>query len=91
MSDLRVRRSVRVVSWPKKDMFAVTVDGTVLMNAAALEDVDLAELVGKKGVFVGVVLQARELRLLSERLYDATSEAAAFISGGRRKRRRRRR
>ncbi len=78
------------MSWPKKDMFAVTVDGKVLMNARCLEGVDLAKLAGKKGVFVGVVLQPRELRLLSEHVYDACSEAAARISGGRWKRKRRR-
>ncbi len=74
------------MSWPKEDLFAVTVDGRVLMNARCLDDVDLAKLVRKKGVFVGVVLQARELRLLSERLYDAYSEAAAQFSGRRRRR-----
>ena len=48
---------------------------------------DLAELATKKGVFVGVVLSKGEVRKLSERMYDASSEAAAFVSGGRRKKR----
>ena len=45
--------------WPERDLFAITSDGTVLMNAAVLDDVDLAKLVRKKGIFVGVVLSAR--------------------------------
>jgi hypothetical protein len=65
-------------------MFAVTVDGKVLMNAHAIDDVDLAKLVKKKGVFVGVPLSKKEARKLSEHVYDACSEVAAFISGGRR-------
>ncbi|HEX7602099.1 MAG TPA: hypothetical protein VF316_10855 [Polyangiaceae bacterium] len=75
------------MKWPKEDMFAVTIDGKVLMNARALDDVDLAELATKKGVFVSVVLSKGEVRKLSERMYDSSSEAAAFISGGRRKKR----
>ena len=79
------------MKWPKEDMFAITVDGKVLINARALDDADLAKLAEKKtGVFVGVVLQARESRLLSEHLYDACSEAAARIGGRRRKRTRKR-
>jgi len=74
--------------WPERDLFAITSDGTVLMNMAALDDADLAKLVRRKGVFVGVVLQARELRLLLARLHEASSEAAGFISGRRRARRR---
>ena len=73
------------MSWPREDMFAVTSDGKVLMNARALDDIDLAELAAKKGVFVGVVLSKGEVRKLSERMYDASSEAAAFISGDRRR------
>jgi hypothetical protein len=68
-------------------MFAVTVDGKVLLNARALDDVDMTKLARQKHVFVGVVLTKREVRRLSERVYDACSEAAAFISGKRRKRR----
>ncbi|HEX7600903.1 MAG TPA: hypothetical protein VF316_04830 [Polyangiaceae bacterium] len=79
------------MKWPKEDLFAITVDGKVLMNARALDDVDLTELATKKKVFVGVVLSKREVRKLSERLYDASSEAAAFISGGRQRKKRNRR
>ena len=74
------------MKWPKEDMFAITIDGKVLMNARALDDVDLAELATRKGTFIGVVLSKGEVRRLSERMYDASSEAAAFISGGRRRR-----
>ncbi|HEX7603981.1 MAG TPA: hypothetical protein VF316_20330 [Polyangiaceae bacterium] len=77
------------MKWPKEDMFAITVDGKVLMNARALDDVDLAELATRKNVFVGVELSKAEVRRLSERMYDASSEAAAFISGKRRKKSRR--
>lgn len=78
------------MKWPKEDMFAITIDGKVLMSARALDDVDLAELATKKGTFVGVVLSKAEVRKLSERMYDASSEAAAFISGKRRRKSRRR-
>lgn len=74
------------MSWPKEDMFAITIDGKVLMNARALDDVDLAELATKKGIFIGVVLNKREVRLLLRRLSEASSETAAYISGGRRRR-----
>ena len=73
------------MSWPKRDLVAVTVDGRVLMNARCLDDVDLAELAKKDGVFVGVVLTKREVQELLERMYDAASEAAAFVSGRRRR------
>jgi len=36
------------VKWPKEDMFAITIDGKVLMNARALDDVDLAELATRR-------------------------------------------
>ena len=71
------------MSWPSRDLFAVTVDGRVLMNAHAIDDVDLAELVGKQNVFVGITLTKREVRMLSERMHDANSEAAALIAGKR--------
>jgi hypothetical protein len=86
MPVVRVLVSVRVVSWPKANMFAVTLDGKILMNAQALEGVNVAELVGKKNIFVGVVLRQSEARQLSEHLYDASSETAAFIVGKRRRR-----
>ena len=58
-------------------------DGRVLLNAHALEDMDVVELVRKQNVFVGVVLRRNEVRKLTERFYDASSEAAAFIVGKR--------
>ncbi len=73
------------MSWPKEDIFAVTLDGKVLLNARALDGVDLGELAKKKNIFVGVVLTKREVRSLSESFYDASSEAAAVIVGARRK------
>ncbi len=79
------------MSWPKEDMFAVTFDGRLLMNARALEGVDLEKLARKNGVFVGVALTRSEARRLLIHTYDACSEAAAFFSGERRKRQRRRR
>jgi hypothetical protein len=71
--------------WPRERLFAVTIDGKVLMNARALEDVDLAELVQREDTFVGVVLDASEVRRLREQFTDAASEAAAGISGRRKK------
>ena len=86
---VRVRGRVRVMSWPARDMFAVTVDGVVLLNARALEHEDLQDLAKSKGTFVGVPLTARELRTLSENVYDASSETAAFICRRRRKNKKR--
>lgn len=77
------------MTWPKADMFVVTLDGKILMNARALEGVDIAELAGKKNVFVGVELDPNEVRDLGERIYDASSEAASVFVGRRRKKSRR--
>jgi len=74
------------VSWPKKDMFAVTVDGAVLINILALDEDNPPPLALRKGVFIGVVLTEKEKRLLGERAFDATSEIAATISGQRQRR-----
>lgn len=74
------------MSWPEKDLIAITIDGTLLVNARALDGVDLEDLVMRKDVFVGVRLHARESRLLRRRLAEAASEAAAYVSGGRRRR-----
>jgi hypothetical protein len=71
-------------NWPREQLFAVTVDGKVLMNAQALDDADLATLATRRDVFVGVILQADEVRRLRRAIRDATSEAAASISGARR-------
>lgn len=73
------------MSWPERDMFAITTDGIVLINAAALDE-DLAKLARRKGVFIGVPLRASERRLALRRLREAMSEAAAYVSGGRRRR-----
>jgi len=75
------------VSWPKEDMFAVTFDGKLLMNARALEGTDIRKLVGKRGVFVGVALTTYEVRLLSEHAYDVSSDVASQIVSRRRRRR----
>lgn len=74
--------------WPRESLFAVTIDGKVLMNARALDDVDLAELALKPETFIGVVVDAEELRRVREQFTDAASEAAAAISGRRNKKRR---
>jgi hypothetical protein len=75
------------MTWPKRDMFAVTVDGVVLVNILALEEENPPPLALQRGVFVGVVLTEEENKLVSERVYDAMSELAATISGQRRRRR----
>jgi len=73
------------VTWPKRDLFAVTADGEVLLNVLALEEDTPPPLARRKGVFVGVRLTTAERRLLSECVYDATAEVAARISGRRRR------
>ncbi len=75
------------MTWPKRDMFAVTVDGVVLVNILALEEENPPPLALQRGVFVGVVLTEAENKLVSERVYDAMAELAATISGKRRWRR----
>ena len=73
--------------WPKRDMFAVTVDGVVFVNVLALEEEDPPPLALQRGVFVGVAITKAEHALVSARVYDAMSELAATISGQRRRRR----
>jgi hypothetical protein len=73
------------VTWPKRDMFAVTADGAVLINILALEEGDPPPLARQKGVFVGVVLSETEKKLLDENMYDALSAVAANICGQRRR------
>ena len=75
------------MTWPKKDIFAITVDGAILINVLALEENNPPELALQKGVFVGVVLTEEENKLVGERVYDALSELAAVIGGQRRRRR----
>ena len=75
------------MTWPKRDMFAVTVDGVVLVNILALEERNPPSLALQQGVFVGVALTEEENKLVGERVYDALSELAASIGGQRRRRR----
>ncbi len=75
------------MTWPKRDLFAVTVDGVVLVNILALEEDHPPPLALQRGVFVGVALSDTEQQLASERVYDALSELAATIGGRRRMRR----
>ena len=75
------------MSWPARDMFAITVDGKVLINARAFETEDLVKLAQKKGVFIGVPISERDVRVLLEHVYDSCSEVAAEISSKRRRRR----
>ena len=78
------------MSWPKRDMFAVTADGAVLINILALDEDNPPPLALRKGVFVGVVLTEKEVQLLGEGVFDATSAVASTIAGQRRRRRGRR-
>jgi hypothetical protein len=75
------------MTWPKRDMFAVTVDGVVLVNILALEEDNPPPLALERGIFVGVALSEAERQLVSEHVYDALSELAATISGMRHRRR----
>jgi hypothetical protein len=74
------------VRWPRERLFAVTTDGRLLMNARALDEVNLAELAQQPETFVGVVLDASEVRRLQRQFTDAASEVAAAISGRRKRR-----
>lgn len=64
-------------------MFAITFDGKMLINARAFEQEDLAKLAQKKGVFIGVPISERDVRVLLEHVYDSCSEVAAQINGRR--------
>jgi hypothetical protein len=68
-------------------MFAVTADGSILINVLALEEDDPPPLALQKGVFVGVVLTESETKLVSEKVYDALSELAGIIRAQRHRRR----
>jgi len=74
------------MTWPKKDLFAVTVDGEVLINIRALDEENPPPLALQKNVFVGVPLTPTEKKALSEQTYDAHSALAAAIASERRKR-----
>jgi len=73
------------MTWPKRDMLAITVDGAVLVNVLAIEEDNPPPLALQRGIFVGVMLTADEQKLLAEHIYDATAEAASIISGRRRR------
>ena len=75
------------MSWPTRVMFAITSDGTVLINNLALAEDSPQPLARQRGVFVGVALTKRETKLLSVHVFDAMSEVAATVSGQRRRRR----
>ena len=70
---------------PKRDMFAVTTDGVIVVNILALNEKDPPRLALQKGLFVGVALTAEESKLLGENVYDAMAETAARINGERRR------
>jgi len=73
------------MSWPTKDIFAITVDGAILINVLALEEDNPPDLALRPGVFVGVLVTEAEHQLVSERVYNALSEIASIISGRRRR------
>ena len=74
--------------------FALTFDGTFLVNVATLTNAtDLESIVRaaqdeKRGVLVGFTLSPREATLATARLDNAADETAARIVGKRRRRRR---
>ena len=75
-------------AWPRERLFAMTVDGELLLNARAIEGIDLVALVrDHPDVFVGLALRPREVRLLSKNVRDACSDAAAILGCKRRRRR----
>lgn len=75
-----------------EDRFALTAGGVVLVNAMYFDDVGSVEEAMRRAlreaarVFVGVALDAREVRRLLARLHDASSELGAEILGGRQRR-----
>jgi hypothetical protein len=84
-----VRRGLRVVTWPPRDLFAVTLDGTLLVNARALEADPDAQVSGASTTFYGATLTRKEAQLLRAAIAEAATEAVARIDGARRARRRR--
>lgn len=71
--------------------FALTTDGTLLVNVATLTNAtDLESVVRAvqhetRAVFIGVVMSPQEATLAMARLDDAADEAAARIVGERRR------
>jgi hypothetical protein len=69
--------------------FAVTSDGTLLINVATLtkatdfESIVRAAREEKAGVFIGVILRPMEARFAMARVENAADEAAARIVGER--------
>lgn len=76
--------------------FAVATDGTVIINVAGYYGNEPPEKLLQRALddggtlFVGVSLQAFEVRELLGRLQDNTFEACGFILGARNRRRRKR-
>jgi len=71
--------------------FALGADGKVYVNAALFDEVETPEeILGRAleesgNVFVGVELDAEDMKLVSPRVASACREASAFVIGRRQK------
>ena len=69
--------------------FALAADGTVFVNAALFDEVELPEEILERAlaepghVFVGVELDELDLAIVSPRIASACREASAFVIGRR--------
>jgi hypothetical protein len=74
-----------------KAPFAVTSDGTVLINVAEFDGVETVQdavgVANGANVFIGVPLTKAEVRRVLLQVGHGHREAAAYVVGGRRKRR----
>ena len=74
---------------------AVTSSGDLLVNvglfdeAATLDETLRRAKKERSSVFIGIVVEEREVPLVADRVHDACREAAAFIEGERQRGRRR--
>lgn len=79
------------------DPFAVTTSGNVLLNIQNFDDVETAEealrraLRERTPIFIGVTMNAREVRSVMKHLGDICHEPAWFVIGARQRRARSRR
>ncbi len=84
----RLRPTGRCLDVP----FAITNEGVVLVNAMGFDHVSTTDDALRRALrepsrlFIGIALEADEVKVLLEHLRDVVNEPAGFIIGGRQRR-----
>jgi hypothetical protein len=95
MSNAKKNKTDRLGRTPPtcmEDPFAVTSSGVVLLNVQNFDNVETAEeglrraLREPSQVFIGIVLEPREVALVLHHLGDLVHEPAGFVIGSRQRR-----